>query len=97
VARGQERHDLASATNGSQRVYVANLPWKTTDSDLHSMFSRYGIVEGAAVVTNRKTGRSKGFGFVEMPASDAGEAIRALNGSSLGGRDLLVKVARPRS
>lgn len=96
-ARGQERHELSTSASGSQRVYVANLPWKTTDSDLHSMFSRYGIVEGAAVVTNRKTGRSKGFGFVEMPAGDAGEAIRALNGSSFDGRDLLVRVARPRN
>jgi superfamily II DNA/RNA helicase len=94
-----ERHERPApqAIDGSQRVYVANLPWTTTDGDLHSMFARYGIVEGAAVVTNRKTGRSKGFGFVEMPAKDAGEAIRALNGSSLGGRDLLVRVARPRS
>ncbi len=95
ASKRQERHDRPVA--GSQRVYVANLPWKTTDGDLHSMFSRYGIVEGAAVVTNRKTGRSKGFGFVEMAAKDAGEAIRALNGSSLDGRDLLVKVARPRN
>ena len=93
----QQRHERSTATSGSQRVYVANLPWKTTDGDLHSMFSRYGIVEGAAVVTNRKTGRSKGFGFVEMPASDAREAIKALNGSSLDGRDLLVKVANPRN
>ncbi len=93
----QERHERTTAEPGSQRVYVANLPWQTTDGDLHSMFSRYGIVEGAAVVTNRKTGRSKGFGFVEMPAQAAGEAIKALNGSSLGGRDLLVKVARPRN
>ena len=49
------------------------------------------------IATNRKAGRSKGFGFVEMAAKDAGEAIRALNGSSLDGRDLLVKVARPRN
>ena len=96
-AKRQERHDRPQASDGSQRVYVANLPWTTTDGDLHQMFSRYGSVDGAAVVTNRKTGRSKGFGFVEMPANEAGEAIRALNGSSLDGRDLLVKVARPRN
>lgn len=91
-----ERHERPVAGNGSQRVYVANLPWTTTDGDLHSMFSRYGVVNGAAVVTNRKTGRSKGFGFVEMPRGAAGDAIKALNGSTLGGRDLLVKVAEPR-
>ncbi len=94
-----ERHErpAPAGADGSQRVYVANLPWTTTDGELASMFSRYGSVEGAAVVTNRKTGRSKGFGFVEMPAREAGEAIKALNGSSLDGRDLLVKVARPRN
>ncbi len=95
--RHADRQDRPIGESGTQRVYVANLPWKTTDGDLHSMFSRYGVVEGAAVVTNRKTGRSKGFGFVEMPAAHASEAIKALNGSSLGGRDLLVKVARPRN
>jgi superfamily II DNA/RNA helicase len=92
-----ERHERPEAQSGSQRVYVANLPWKATDGDLHEMFSRFGVVEGAAVVTNRKTGRSKGFGFVEMTPSDAGAAIEALNGSSFDGRDLLVKVARPRN
>jgi superfamily II DNA/RNA helicase len=94
-----ERHErpAPAAANGSQRVYVANLPWTTTDQDLASMFARYGSVDGAAVVTNRKTGRSKGFGFVEMHADAAGDAIKALNGSSVGGRDLLVKVARPRN
>lgn len=94
-----ERHERPAAASaiGSQRVYVANLPWTTTDQDLASMFARYGSVEGAAVVTNRKTGRSKGFGFVEMPAHAAGDAIKALNGSSIDGRDLLVKVARPRN
>lgn len=92
----QERHDRSASEPGSERVYVANLPWKATDGDLHSMFSRYGIVEGAAIVTNRKTGRSKGFGFVEMPKKDAGAAIEALNGSTFDGRDLLVKVASPR-
>ena len=96
-SRRAERHERSTAGGGSQRVYVANLPWKTTDGDLHTMFSRYGTVEGAAVVTNRKTGRSKGFGFVEMSAKDAGEAIKALNGSTVGGRDLLVKVANPRN
>lgn len=96
-SKRQERHERSTTEAGPQRVYVANLPWKTTDGDLHSMFSRYGVVEGAAVVTNRKTGRSKGFGFVEMPAREAREAIEALNGSSFGGRDLLVKVANPRN
>ena len=54
-------------------------------------------MQGAVVVTNRKTGRSKGFGFVNMAKDEANQAIRALNGSSVDGRDLLVRVARPQS
>lgn len=90
-----ERHQ--ESNGDGQRVYIANLPWKVTDGELRSMFSDFGDVQGAVVVTNRKTGRSKGFGFVNMAKDEANQAIRALNGSSVDGRDLLVRVARPQS
>jgi superfamily II DNA/RNA helicase len=76
-------------------VYVANLPWTATDRDVADLFRPYGRVHQATVVTDRRTGRSKGFGFVDM--TGAPEAIAALHGSELGGRSLTVKTARPRS
>lgn len=92
------QHKPSTGSNdfgGADRVYVANLPWSTTDGDLARMFSKFGDVENAAVVTNRKTGRSKGFGFVQMSAESAGKAISDLNGTSMSGRDLVVRMARP--
>lgn len=77
-------------------VYVGNLPFSTTTSDLEALFAQYGEVESAAVITDRETGRSRGFGFVEMPDAAANEAIENLNGSDYGGRQLTVNQARPR-
>lgn len=78
-------------------IYVGNLPWSTTTDELHAMFQRYGVVTRAQVVTDRETGRSRGFGFVEMPNdAEAQAAIAALNNSPLNGRPLTVNVARPR-
>lgn len=77
-------------------VYVGNLPFNTTTADLEALFAQYGEVESAAVITDRETGRSRGFGFVEMPDAAANEAIEALNGSDYGGRPLTVNQARPR-
>ena len=96
--RRNGRHEQRNQTGGvndPQRVYVANLPWSTTDDQLRSLFAAFGDVEGAAVVTNRKTGRSKGFGFVNMPVESANKAISGLNGSTIDGRDLTVRLARP--
>ena len=77
-------------------VYVGNLPFSTTTADLEALFAQYGEVESAAVITDRDTGRSRGFGFVEMPDAAANEAIENLNGSDYGGRQLTVNQARPR-
>jgi RNA recognition motif-containing protein len=76
-------------------LYVGNLPFTTTADDLREAFAAYGNVVRAQVVSDRETGRSRGFGFVEM--SDGGaEAIAALNGAAFGGRTLTVNEARPR-
>jgi RNA recognition motif-containing protein len=77
-------------------VFVGNLPWTATDSDIRDLFSRHGSVQNATVITDRRSGRSKGFGFVEMSHVDAREAIDALRGSTMGGRSLNVRFAEPR-
>lgn len=88
----RQRH----ARKRSQSVYVANLPWSTTAADVEALFERYGRVHQATVITDRKTGRSKGFGFIDMARPDARNAIAALHGSTFGGRDLTVRFAQPR-
>ncbi|MFN0131721.1 MAG: RNA recognition motif domain-containing protein [Phycisphaerales bacterium] len=78
-------------------IYVGNLPFSTTETELQQMFSQYGSVARASVVMDRETGRSRGFGFVEMPDDgQAQAAINALNGQQMGGRALAVNVAKPR-
>lgn len=78
-------------------LYVGNLPYTVTDSDLEAAFSQYGQVKAARVIIDRATGRSKGFGFVEMASAAEGEAaIQALNGKDFQGRTLTVNEARPR-
>ena len=80
-----------------KNIYVANLPYSTGDDDLRSQFEAYGTVEKATIIKDRDTGRSRGFGFVEMPNDDeADAAIEALNGTDMGGRPLTVNEARPR-
>lgn len=79
-------------------IYVGNLPFGTTEEELRSMFADYGVVDRASIITDRATGRSRGFGFIEMPDAGAAEAaIQALNGSQLDGRALTVNEARPRT
>jgi len=78
-------------------IYVGNLPWSTTTDDLYAMFQQYGAVTRAQVVTDRETGRSRGFGFVEMAnEAEAQAAIAALNNQPMNGRPLTVNVAKPR-
>lgn len=89
------RHDRAAAPSSAQSLYVANLPWSATSEDLEQLFGQYGPVHQSTIITDRRSGRSRGFGFVDMPSGEASEAIRALHGSSLGGRDLTVRPARP--
>ena len=82
----------------SSNIYVGNLTFNTTSSDLESLFARHGAVTRAQVITDRDTGRSRGFGFVEMAsAEEAQAAISSLNGSNVDGRDLTVNVAKERS
>jgi RNA recognition motif-containing protein len=81
-----------------KKLYVGNLSFSTTESDLREMFAHYGAVESASLVTDRDTGRSRGFGFVEMTNdTEAVSAISGLNGKDSGGRPLTVNEARPRA
>jgi cold-inducible RNA-binding protein len=78
-------------------IYVGNLPYSATDGDLQELFSAHGTVDKASVIMDRDTGRSKGFGFVEMGDNgEAQNAIKALDGSPLNNRNLKVNEARPR-
>ncbi|MEM8559335.1 MAG: RNA-binding protein [Bacteroidota bacterium] len=78
-------------------LYVGNLPFSTTDDSLREAFEAHGTVTSAVVIKDRETGRSRGFGFVEMETKDQGEsAIEAMHGTDLGGRTLTVNEARPR-
>lgn len=79
----------------SKNIFVGSLAWGTTSEGLEQAFAQYGDVISAKVITDRETGRSKGFGFVEM-GSGGEEAIEALNGSDLDGRSIVVNEARPR-
>jgi RNA recognition motif-containing protein len=79
-----------------KRLYVGNLPFNCTEADLRSVFERHGQVQSCSVIMDRETGRSRGFGFVEMDESGADAAIRALDGSDLNGRRLRVNEAHER-
>jgi RNA recognition motif-containing protein len=79
-------------------IYVGNLAYAVTEDDLRQAFEAYGTVDRASVVTDRMTGRSKGFGFVEMPnEAEAREAITKLNETALKGRNVMVNEARPQT
>ena len=79
------------------RIFVANISFTTTEEELDRRFEPYGIVDRSQIITDRDTGRSRGFGFVEMPdATEAQAAIDGLNGTALGGRTLTVNEARAR-
>ena len=79
----------------AQKLYVGNLPFSATEDELRDMFSQHGVVLSVTLISDRETGRPRGFGFVEM--EDGTAAIDALDGSNLGGRDIKVNVARERS
>jgi len=82
----------------SRKIYVGNLPWSTTSADLEAMFSPHGAVRSAEVISDRETGRSRGFGFVEMETDEGLQAaIAALNGQEVNGRALTVNEARERT
>ena len=79
-----------------KRIYVGNLPFSATDEEVRAMFSEFGAVNSVDLITDRETGRPRGFGFVEMDGADASEAISALDGAQFGGRTLKVNEAKPR-
>ncbi len=80
-----------------KKLYVGNLPYTTTDENLTSTFGAFGTVDSVKIITDRESGRSKGFGFVEMQNDDEAEkAISSLNGSDFGGRKIVVSEARAR-
>jgi RNA recognition motif-containing protein len=81
----------------STNIYVGNLSFKTTEDELKELFSQDGEVTRANVIQDRETGRSRGFGFVEMDSEGASEAIEALDGTEFSGRNLRVNVARERN
>lgn len=93
-SRPSNADSSAIATNQERSLFVGNLPWSTTGDDLRRLFSDYGKVKRATITTQRKTGRSKGFGFVDILEHSHDGAIEALNGSELGGRSLRVRPAR---
>src|SRR5579862_1273672 len=81
-----------------KNIYVGNLSFDATEDQVRSMFEQYGAVDRVSIVTDRDTGQSRGFAFVEMPDDDAaGKAMDALNGSNLSGRNLTVNEARPKT
>jgi len=77
-------------------IYVGNLPWSASEEDIRNLFAEHGEVISTKLITDRETGRSRGFAFVEMDKDQAEEAIRAVNGVELDGRNLKVNEARPR-
>ena len=80
----------------TQRIYVGNLSFNSTEAEVSELFSQFGTVVSCALPTDRETGRPRGFGFVEMADEDAKKAIQALDGKDLGGRSLRVNEAQPR-
>lgn len=78
-------------------IYVGNLSFKTTETELETLFSQYGEVNKVNIIQDRETGRSRGFGFVEMESEGASEAISALDGTDFGGRNLRVNIAREKA
>lgn len=78
------------------KLYVGNLPWSVNEAQLRDLFAEHGEVSYANVMQDRETGRSRGFGFIEMPDDDAKAAMEALNNYSIEGRPIVVNEARPR-
>ncbi len=77
-------------------IYVGNLSFNTSSQELEDLFGEYGAVESAAIINDRETGRSRGFGFVEMENAAGAKAIEELDGKDFGGRNLKINEARPR-
>ena len=81
----------------SKSLYVGNLPWSATEDEVRELFANHGNVTSVKLISDRETGRARGFGFVEIDAADAATAVEALDGASFGGRTLRVNEAQPRA
>jgi cold-inducible RNA-binding protein len=93
----QRHHEPTNHEDMTVNIYVTNLAYTTTEDELSQLFESYGVVESVRIITDRETGRSRGFGFVEMPnGTEARAAMAGLNGTALGERTLTVQEARPR-
>jgi RNA recognition motif-containing protein len=79
------------------KIYVGNLPFSADESAVRALFAQHGTVESVTLITDRDTGRPRGFGFVEMPKADAARAIQNLNGHEMNGRQLKVNEAKEKS
>lgn len=77
-------------------IFVGNLPFKATEDDIRDLFAAYGVVHGVKLLSDRETGRARGFGFVEMDDTEAANAVKALDGKEFQGRPLRINEARPR-
>jgi RNA recognition motif-containing protein len=80
----------------TKTLYVGNLPWATTDVTLADAFREHGNVVSSRIITDRETGRSRGFGFVEVDDEDANKLVEAMNGAQIDGRQIVVNEAKPR-
>jgi RNA recognition motif-containing protein len=90
-------HQISSRGDRMKSVFVGNLNFRTTEADLTALFQPFGLLGRIHIVTDRETGRARGFAFVEMPNdAEAGKAIAALDGKEMGGRNLKVNEARPK-
>ena len=84
--------------NNYMNIYVGNIPWGVSEEELEGLFGQYGEVNSVRIITDKESGRSKGFGFVDMAQADAGNAaIEALDGNDFSGRDLRVNQAKERT
>jgi RNA recognition motif-containing protein len=88
---------LSDRVTALGKLYVGNLPWRATEAELKDFFAAFGKVRSASIVTDRDTGRSRGFGFVEMDDADMASALNGANGRDFGGRQLRVSEARERA
>lgn len=80
----------------SKSIYIGNLPWSATEEEVRDLFAQFGDVTSVKLISDRETGRPRGFGFVEMEDAEADKAIEALEGTEFGGRTLRVNEAKPR-
>jgi cold-inducible RNA-binding protein len=89
--------DQSGKKDGFMKLYVGNLAYNVSEDQLHDLFARFGTPDSARVITDRDSGQSKGFGFVEFSDDSAAKAAMALNGTDFGGRKLTVNEARPKN